>query len=350
MSLHDLYGHESLMNRLVGALASGRFPQALLLSGPAGVGKQRVALALAEALLCSEEGPCGGDCPAARQVRRLAHPDLHWLVPIVPSGKSSGPDKQIEEAETALGEIMAERRESPIYGPLDGRASHSIASARILRKKVGMTPFQARRKVVIVGDADRLVAQESSLEAANTLLKVLEEPPKDTFLILTSSVPEALLPTIRSRLVAVRVGRLRDSEVERFLIEQVNTPADKARRIAEGAEGSVGRALAAAGSGDPATRAAARFLKAVEDGPLAWAGEALMQQPWGARGAHTALLDQLAVQLRSKLQGILQDGASGADNYLEAIRLVQKHRVETQRNLNPQVGLAVLASDMAAVL
>jgi len=83
-----------------------------------------------------------------------------------------------------------------------------------------------------VGDADRLVAQESSLEAANTLLKVLEEPPKDTFLVLTSSVPEALLPTIRSRLVAVRVGRLRDSEVERFLIEQVNTPAEKARRIA----------------------------------------------------------------------------------------------------------------------
>ncbi len=307
-------------------------------------------MALAEVLLCPEEPPCGGDCQAARQVKKLSHPDLHWLVPIVPSGKSSNPDKQIEEAETALAEIMAERRASPIYAPLDGRASHSVASARLLRKKVGMTPFQARRKVVIVGDADRLVAQESSLEAANTLLKVLEEPPRDTILILTSSVPEALLPTIRSRLVAVRVGRLRDSEVERFLIEQISTPAEKARRIAEGAEGSVGRALAAAGSGNPATRAAARFLKAVEDGPQAWAGEALMQQPWGARGAYTAMLDQLAVQLRTKLRGLLQNGASGADKYLEAIRLVQRHRVETQRNLNPQVGLAVLASDMAAVL
>ena len=350
MSLHDLYGHESLINRLVGALASGRFPQALLLSGPAGVGKQRVALALAEVLLCPEEPPCGGDCQAARQVKKLSHPDLHWLVPIVPSGKSSNPDKQIEEAETALAEIMAERRASPIYGPLDGRASHSVASARLLRKRVGMSPFQARRKVVIVGDADRLVAQESSLEAANTLLKVLEEPPRNTILILTSSVPEALLPTIRSRLVVVRVGRLRDSEVERFLIEQISTPAEKAHRIAEGAEGSVGRALAAAGGGNPAARAAARFLKAVEDGPQAWAGEALMQQPWGARGAYTAMLDQLAVQLRSKLRGLIQDGASGADRYLEAIRLVQRHRVETQRNLNPQVGVAVLASDMAAVL
>jgi DNA polymerase-3 subunit delta' len=203
---------------------------------------------------------------------------------------------------------------------------------------------------VIVGDADRLVAQESSLEAANALLKVLEEPPADTILVLTSSVPEALLPTIRSRLVAVRVGRLRDSEVERFLIEQVGTPAEEAHRIAEVAEGSVSRALAAAGSGNPATRAAARFLQAVEDGPQAWAGEAMMQQPWGARGAYTAMLDQLAVQLRSKLHGVLQEGAPGAEDYLAAIRLVQRHRVGTQRNLNPQVGLAVLACDMAAVL
>ena len=83
MSLHVLYGHESLLTRLDGTIATSRFPQAVLLTGPAGVGKQRLALAIAEALFCHDEGRRGEDYKTSRQVRELIHPDLHWFVPIV---------------------------------------------------------------------------------------------------------------------------------------------------------------------------------------------------------------------------------------------------------------------------
>jgi hypothetical protein len=104
-----------------------------------------------------------------------------------------------------------------------------------------MTPFLGPRKVVILGDADRLIVQEASQEAANALLKVLEEPPADTSIMLTTADPEALLPTIRSRAVPLRVGRVPDTAVRRFLEEEVRPKQDPQtidRRVVL-AEGSI---------------------------------------------------------------------------------------------------------------
>ena len=347
MSLHPLYGHDSLVNRLEGAIASGRFPQTVLLTGPAGVGKQRIALKLAEAILCHDDGvnPVGR---SARQVQELVHPDLHWFVPIVLTKKSSDPQKHVEEAEDRLAEAMAERRENPIYRAPNGQASHSVASARLLQRRVALTPFQAKRKVFILGDADRLIVQESSQEAANALLKVLEEPPADTVLMLTTSVPDALLPTVRSRMVPIRVGPVGDDHVRDFLESELDMPSDRASRLTSAVAGSIGKAIEAMDAADERNKAAKRFLSAVRDGPAAWAGEALVQPPWGARGGFTAMLDALAVELRSELQTGAGNGNAG--KYLEAVRLVEQHRATAQGNVNPQLALVVLASEMAEIL
>jgi DNA polymerase-3 subunit delta' len=351
MLLHPLYGHETLMNRLAGAIASGRFPQVVLLVGPVGVGKQRIALRLAEVLFCHDEGTDpDSDCPTTHLVRELSHPDLHWFVPLPPGGRAGDKDKQVEEVQEALAEAMEERRRNPLYLPPDGQASHRVASARLLQRIARVTPFQARRKVIVLGDADRLIAQEASQEAANTLLKVLEEPPADTTLILTSSNPEAMLPTIRSRLVAVRVGHLRDEEVQNLLEQELGKDSGEAERIAQMAEGSVTRALMAADGATERSRAAARFLRAIRRGPGTWAGEALLQPPWGARGDFSAMLDGLALELRTELSRELNDGELTVGKYIEAIRLVERHRAGTQQNLNPQVAMAVLASEVAKVL
>ncbi|MCZ6915761.1 MAG: AAA family ATPase [Gemmatimonadetes bacterium] len=353
MGLHALYGHESLLHRLEGTIASGRFPQTVLLVGPAGVGKQRLALHIAESLFCHDEGEAPrGECRASRQVRQLSHPDLHWFIPIVPPAKRSGdPEKQIQDTEEALAEALAERRKNPIYRSPDGRATHSVASARLLQRKVRLTPFQARRKVVILGDADRLVLHEEAAgEAANALLKVLEEPPEDTTLILTSSVPEALLPTIRSRMVSVRVGPLRDEQVQNLLSTETGMSPGEARRVSQLAGGSVTRALGVADAGDDGAQAAKRFLDAIRRGPEAWAGEALLQQAWGARGGFSAMLDALTIRLRSKLRRSAEQGGADTRNYLDAIRLVEAHRDRAMRNVNPQLALAVLASEVAEVL
>lgn len=353
MGLHALYGHESLRHRLEGTIASGRFPQAVLLIGPAGVGKQRLALHIAESLFCHDDGGLRpGECRASHQVRELGHPDLHWFIPVVPPAKRSGdPEKQIQDTEQALAEVLAERRKNPIYAPPEGRATHSLASARLLQRRVGLTPFQGRRKVVILGDADRLVLHEEALgEAANTLLKVLEEPPPDTTLLLTCSAPEALLPTIRSRMVPVRVGRLKDEQVQNLLCTEIGMASGEAQRISQLADGSVTRALEVADASDAGAQAADRFLKAIRRGPEAWAGEALLQPAWGARGGFSAMLDALTVRLRSKLRGSAEQGGGDIRKYLQVIRLIEAHRDRAMRNVNPQLAMAVLASEVAEVL
>src|SRR6266853_1271535 len=209
MPIPPLYAHEGIRHRLVGAIASGRLPQALLFEGPTGVGKQRLALWLAQALMCEAGlGEGCGKCQHCKLVLNLSHPDVHWFVPLELSKKGGDADKQVELVEEALGEEMAARRQQPLYQPPSGLASHGIAAVRLLLRRLVLTPAMGRRKVFVIGDAERLVPQTGAEAAANALLKALEEPPADTVLILTTAAPDALLPTILSRVVRVRVGRL----------------------------------------------------------------------------------------------------------------------------------------------
>jgi len=98
-------------------------------------------------------------------------------------------------------------------------------------------------QIFVVGDAEALVSQEASPEAANALLKLLEEPPTETRLILTSSEPGRLLPTVRSRTVPLYVGRLPGETVKRFLEKETGVDAATAGRVSVLADGSIGRAL-----------------------------------------------------------------------------------------------------------
>jgi DNA polymerase-3 subunit delta' len=353
MSLRPIYGHEALLHRLAGAIATSRFPQATLFTGPPGVGKQRLALWAAQTLLCEQGGegtPCG-ECDGCRRVLNLTHPDLHWFVPIQ-RPKAGDADKQVEEARETLGAAMAERRQNPLWQRPDRMASHSLASVRLLHRMAWVTPFAGQRKVFVLGDAERLVVQEASQEAANALLKVLEEPPQDTTLILTAADPEALLPTIRSRLVTLRVSRVADGDVRRFLSAELDPPlAGRAlERRTVLAEGSIGRALWADDEGEGADRRAAELVEAISSGAEGWAAQALGQAPWAARGDFTGLLDALAVRLRAGLADEAGQDESLMRARLEALRRVEETRASAQGNVNPQLALAVLASDLEHLL
>ena len=344
MPIPPLYAHEGIRHRLVGAIASGRLPQALLFEGPTGVGKQRLALWLAQALMCEAGlGEGCGKCQHCKLVLNLSHPDVHWFVPLELSKKGGDADKQVELVEEALGEEMAARRQQPLYQPPSGLASHGIAAVRLLLRRLVLTPAMGRRKVFVIGDAERLVPQTGAEAAANALLKALEEPPADTVLILTTAAPDALLPTILSRVVRVRVARLADSIVAAFAQQELGVTGqrDLAQRVAL-ADGRIGKLLADGDGRAKGADAADRFLAAVEAGPVRRYGFALGLQPFQARGGFTDMLDGLLERLREQARA-----GSETEKVVEAIAQVLEARALAQGNVNPQLVAAVLADDLA---
>lgn len=356
MTLLPLCGHQEAQKRVLAAIAADRLPQTMLLVGPPGVGKQRFALWVAQALVCGqpgETGPCGA-CGPCRRALGLAHPDLHWFVPI-PRPKAGQPDQQVEEAAELLGEVMAERRDQPLWAPPDPMAIHGVASARLLLRRAGMKSVEGGPKVFVVGDAERLVPQEASPEAANALLKLLEEPPPATWFLLTTGDARRMLPTIRSRSVLLRLGRLTDAEVASFLGAHLRPPLsgrDLEERVAA-AGGAIGLALAESGQRGKAREAAEALLAAVRQGGTAPWERALRQNPWQARGEFTQMLDALAEALAEEVgKTVGRSGGQtlGADPnaLVRAMERIAEAREAAQGNVNPQLLLAALTEDLEA--
>jgi DNA polymerase-3 subunit delta' len=350
MSLLDLAGHHAQRDAIRRAVAADRLPQVLLITGAGGIGKQRFALWIAQVLFCTgaEPKPCGR-CAGCRKVLDLGHPDLHWFVP-VPRPKATEPSRQLDEIGELLESVMVERRREPLWSPPDGMAIHGIASARLLQRQAALTPVEGGWRVFIVGHAERLVPQEASQEAANALLKLLEEPPSRTLFVLTATEAGLVLPTIRSRATPMRLGRLSDAEVSEFF--RTARPALATDAATQSAQGAIGRATAvvngASGSGRDAARA---LLDQLRQGPTATA-LVLRQGPWQARGDFTELLDGLAAELASRARrattGSSRVPPSSAIGNLDGIECVLRARERAQGNINPQLLLAGLIDELLA--
>jgi DNA polymerase-3 subunit delta' len=318
MPLLPLRGHVEMRAALGRAVRDGELPQSLLLHGPEGIGKERFGLWLAQLLVCespAETEPCG-ECLGCRLTGRLEHPDVHWFFPL-PRPEAAGPDRLREKLEEARAAELQARRADPFHLPAHDRApAYFLAAIRTLQERAASRPAMGSRKVFVVGDAEAMVPQESSPEAANAFLKLLEEPPTDTTLILTSSTPGALLPTIRSRLLPVRLLPLSTGEVRDFLAHDPGVPEGEAEKIATLARGAIGRALRLIPSKEgpgvlEKRRQAGRalLLAAVADSPAARLAAAYAEAPAGGRGEFLEGLEALALWLRDLLA--VASGAPG---------------------------------------
>jgi DNA polymerase-3 subunit delta' len=322
-----------------------------------GIGKQRLALWLAQYLMCQAPGdsePCG-KCGPCRLTLRLEHPDVHWFFPL-PRPKSSGGSERLGEAlEDARAAELAARRENPHQPTMTGEpVGIYLAHVQVLRRLTYTRPAAGSRKVFVIGQAEHLVPQEASPEAANALLKVLEEPPPDTNLVLTASDPDALLPTLRSRLLPIRVRPLAETDVAAFLVEVTGADPEKAVRAARLGQGSIGRALAflptAEGPGglEEIRQEARALIDAAIGPPAARVAAAHALSPSGARGASFAgLLEHINIWLRD-----LAATATGAEEFVINADAVEWLRA-TARRLPAGAGAipaAVRAVDAAAQL
>jgi DNA polymerase-3 subunit delta' len=342
MGLLPLAGHETLRRQFADAIVGGRLPQVLLLTGAAGVGKQRLALWLAQRALCTAatgSEPCG-TCASCRRVLELTHPDLHWFVPVA-RPKAGEPANQAAEVNEMIEAVMAERRTTGRWHSPDGMLSHGVTTARVIQQRASRTSVDGGFQVFIIGHAERLVPQESSPEAANALLKLLEEPPARTLFVLTAATPGLLLTTIRSRTVPVRLDRLSDAEVTAFLT-QVGERVD-AREVAA-ARGSIGRLLAGTNPAVAnARKAAAAVRSAAESDVISRSAMALRQGVAQARGDFTLMLDALTENLAAA--GRAHPSSATA----AAIDQVQIARERAQGNVNPQLLLAVLLDELSGL-
>lgn len=348
MPIVPLYGHLTLRERLLGAFAEGRLPASLLLQGPAGVGKQRLALWLGTALLCEAPArPCGL-CQSCRYCSELAHPDLHWIFPR-PRLKDTPTHEDVRDD---YAEAVAERAAAGgLYARPSGSEGIFVPAVRSVVHRAVMSPALARRKVFVVGDAERMVPQEGADMAANAFLKLLEEPPSDTVIVLTSSEPGALLPTIRSRVVALRVVPLGESEMESFLADPLVAKrldaealsADTASRrmaIAAGAPG----ALFGGSERDAARRNARKILDVAESGDRAAALRvAFSQGASGARGRFSDTLDELSVLVHDRTRSMIVSGDErAAARSVRSIDAVERARELAGRNVSPNLITAEL--------
>jgi DNA polymerase-3 subunit delta' len=219
----DIRGQDEAHALLRLAVARERLPHAVLFHGTRGIGKTSTAFALAQFLNCAaptETDSCGV-CASCRKIDRLHHPDVHWIFPMAGSLKGEQRGAHIR--------ATIEARLEPGIHALTYKESASIAIGRDqdlrtgsvgeVRFQAGITPVEAQVKVFVVSDAERMTA-----EAANSLLKVLEEPPPHNLIVLTAQRPSALLKTIVSRCQSVRFRDLREDEVAEMLMERVRIP------------------------------------------------------------------------------------------------------------------------------
>ncbi len=357
MPLLPLYGHAAIKQRLYDAAVRGTLPSSLLLQGPRGVGKQQLALWLGRALLCENSNsttrPCG-QCKTCKMSLEVQHPDLQWYFPR-PRLKDSDPDS--DDIRQDLAEGIVERLDDHgLYDAPSGDQSIFVATIRALVQSAVMSPAMAKRKIFVVGDADRMVAQEGADQAANAFLKLLEEPPADTTIILTSSEPGALLPTIRSRVVSVRVPPLSDEDVRAFLADPsvanaIDTGTGDANELIRLAGGAPGRLI-----GRDAWQASVAQANRLLDAATApdrgsRMRVALGQGASGARGKFSDTLEALTVLLHQRARSASTRGDEAAAlGAAKAIDVVEHAKEQAYGNVNPQLVTASLLRRIAPLV
>lgn len=215
----NLLGNSGAKELLTRFVTTGRVPNALLFAGPEGVGKKQFAIDLARAFVCqSPNGVAGcGECPACKRA---------GIFDLPKSDKGEDYDRVFVSEHPDVGMVVPFKR------------NLRVGAIRDLEKEAYYRPFEANARFFIIDDADKMTDA-----ASNALLKTLEEPAATSHIILISSRPDTLLPTIRSRAQIVRFAPVAADEIETFLAVNVLHSREDARLAARLSDGSIGRAF-----------------------------------------------------------------------------------------------------------
>ena len=244
MSWDHVIGQSRVKGILRSAMERKRLAHAYLFSGAAGSGTEALSIELAKALNCGQSATEACDrCPDCLKMSLLQHPNLHLIFPL-PVGKNEkngdSPLAKLSDDEIAAVREQIQIKAANAYHTIQVPKANTIKinSVREIRREVSLSAFARGVKVFIVFDAEDL-----NDEASNALLKTLEEPPPGTLILLTTSRPEKLVPTIVSRCQQIRFDPLSVDEIRNALEQRQGVSPEQSGVIARLSGGSYSRAL-----------------------------------------------------------------------------------------------------------
>jgi len=292
----EVLGHQQAKKLLTQAIKSSRIAHAYLFSGPDGIGKKKTAIAFAKAINC-HSGQGEDNCASCRKIEKDNHPDVNII-------RADGQFIKIERIRELIDELTYK-------------------------------PYEGKKKVTIFDEAERL-----TLQAMNTLLKTLEEPPGETLLILISSHPQALLPTVRSRCQEVYFHPLSETDLEELITKKKETDPSRAKWISKFCGGSAQKAVEI----DPEVyrkkqEDLSKEIKQLDKRDIV-SLFALSERLAKDKGELTDTLDILLNLYREKLPGGEEKQINIPLNLLqEVIEQIQKTMDLLQRNVNARLAL-----------
>jgi DNA polymerase-3 subunit delta' len=244
MFFKEVIGQEATKHRLIQSVKEERVSHAQLFAGPEGSGKLALAIAYAQFVACTNrhENDSCGECPSCKKYRKLIHPDLHFVFPVINTKKFPKPisDNFLDDWRMMVGQnpyfsidqwfdqIGVENLQGMIY-------AHQ--SEEIIRK-LNLKSYESEYKVMIIWLPERM-----NIACANKLLKMIEEPPQKTLFVLITENEEDIISTIRSRCQLITIPPIDPNSMTKAILELPEAEGCDIRNIVHLAKGNYGKAL-----------------------------------------------------------------------------------------------------------
>jgi len=372
MRFQDIIGQEEAVHHIQDAIANNRLAHALLLVGPSGVGSLALAVALTQYVNClnptSDHDSCG-KCSSCIKISKGIHPDIKYVLPIF--SKTEGGKRLLSDS--FFDQFRSHFFEDPYFsldnwqetlGGVNKQLFISVHEIRELKKGIYLKSFEAKYKVLIIWHAELI-----NKEGANAFLKLLEEPPERTLIIMTCSDPSKLLTTINSRCQRIRLSRIPKDQVQGYLQNQRGLPLEEAQDLALISEGSISQATALLSSHNQTLHQVyIEWLRAIYKGDYQdiqdHVGKILEESKEfqkrflqvAVRKMRDSLLYHLGVHqlaLAPKKEQAFQENFAkvmNPDKVEEAVALIEDSLRALTGNTNPQMVLTALSLRMHGIL
>jgi DNA polymerase-3 subunit delta' len=242
MNFNSIPGHEKIKEELLSMTDNNRLPHALLFTGPKGNGKLALALAITSYVQCRSKNGTDicGICPSCKKTNKLAHPDINFIIPNIAS----------EQKQLSTQELMAEWRKLTLENPyieiedwlekLDSGTKMANINKESINSVIdyfNYTLFEGERKIVIIWNAELLGGE------GNRLLKLIEEPPQNSLIILVAEDTSKILKTILSRCQIIRIPPFSDDDLEKWIYDKAGEDSSLIRQMISLAEGDINKLI-----------------------------------------------------------------------------------------------------------